>query len=96
MEEITLLVSITPYKSRSMIRRLAKVKEIFESNLNVRLNLIITEGSNGENLIFINNDVIEVNDNVKTTELIDKILEKLGKHQTILSFDRIAAGGKFS
>ncbi len=96
MEEVTLLVSITPYKSKFMIRRLTKIREVLENDLNVRLNLVITEGGNGENLIFVNNDVIEVNDNVKTAELIDKILERLGKHQTILSFDRIAVGGKLS
>ncbi|MEM0453623.1 MAG: hypothetical protein QXO98_03105 [Sulfolobales archaeon] len=96
MEEVTLLVSLSPYKSRSMIRRLTKVKEIFENDLNIRLNLVITEGSNGKNLIFVNNDVIEVNENIRTVDLIDKILEKLGGYQTIISFDKIAVGVQLS
>lgn len=93
MEEITLLASLIPYKSKFMIRRLSKVKEVFENDFNLKVNLIITENNNGKNLIFVNNDVIEVSDNMRVTELIEKIVEKLGEHHAFISFDKIAVGG---
>ncbi|MCX8186539.1 MAG: hypothetical protein N3G48_05470 [Sulfolobales archaeon] len=96
MDEITLLVSLSPYRSNLMIKRINKIKEVFENDLNIKVNLVITEGNNGKNLVFINNDVIEVSDNFKTSELIDKILEKLGNYQSVISFDKIAVGAQVS
>ncbi len=96
MGEFTLLVSLSPCRSKSMIRRLNKVKEFFEDDLNIRVNLVITEGTDGRNLIFVNDDVIEISDDMRVPELIDMIVEKLGEHQAIISFDRIAVGGRFS
>ncbi|MCS7108748.1 MAG: hypothetical protein RMH77_01620 [Sulfolobales archaeon] len=96
MDEITLLVSLSPYRSNFMIKRINKIKEVFENDLNIKVNLVITEGNNGKNLVFINNDVIEVSDNFKTSELIDKILEKLGNYQSVISFDKIAVGAQVS
>ncbi|MEM1679693.1 MAG: hypothetical protein QXY36_03135 [Sulfolobales archaeon] len=96
MEEITLLASLIPCKSKFMIKRLNKIKEVFENDFNLKVNLIITENNNGRNLIFVNNDVIEVSDNMRVTELIERIVEKLGKHYALISFDRIAVGGHLS
>lgn len=96
MEEITLLASLSPYRSRFMIRRLNKVKEIFESDLNIKVNLVITEGNNGKNLIFIESDVIEISDNIRTADLVEEILERLGSYRSIIPLDKVAVGMKVS
>jgi hypothetical protein len=96
MRGLTLLATVSPGKSKLMIRKLVKVKEILEDNLNVKLNLIITESNDGKNLIFLDDEVIELDEDVGIVKIVDTIVEKLGIHQFSLPPDNVAVGASLS
>lgn len=79
MREVTVLASVIPTKSKSVIRKLSKVRKLLEDEFNIRLNLIITEGGVSKNLIYIEDDVIE--GDAKLDIIVEKIIEKVsGKY----------------
>jgi hypothetical protein len=96
MRGLTLLATVSPGKSKLMIRKLVKVKEILEDNLNVRLDLIITESNDGKNLIFLDDEVIELDEGVGVVKIVDTIVEKLGIRQFSLPPDNVAVGASLS
>jgi len=96
MEGITVLASISPSKSKVIIRRLIKAKKILEDNLNVRFNLVITESNDGKNLMFLDDDVIELDDSIDVVRIVDVIIERLGIRQFTLPLDNVAVGASFN
>ncbi len=91
MNEITLIASITPKNSRKIIKKLNKVKKYIEEDHNVRLNLIITNGSNMD-VIFIDDEVIYIDERTKASDIVDKIIERLVDSKSWLFNDKVAAG----
>lgn len=96
MEGVTIIASISPCKSKIMIRRLVKVKKILEDNLSMRLNLVITESNDGKNIMFLNDDVIELDDSIDVAKIVDVIIERLGIRQFTLPLDNVAVGASFN
>ncbi len=96
MEGVTIIASISPCKSKIMIRRLVKVKKILEDNLSMRLNLVITESNDGKNIMFLNDDVIELDDSIDVVKIVDVIIERLGIRQFTLPLDNVAVGASFN
>lgn len=91
MNEITLIASITPKNSRNIIKKLNKIKKYIEEDHNVRLNLIITNGGNAD-VIFIDDEVIYIDDGTKVSDIVDKIMDRLVSSKSWMFNDKVAAG----
>lgn len=91
MEEVTLVAKLTPNRVSSMIKKLNKVKKYVEENHNIRLNLVVVCNDDSIDIIYVGDNVVYINSDLKVYEIIDMIVESIGIKSLILN-DKAAAG----
>lgn len=91
MDEVTLIAKLTPNRVSNVIKKLNKVKRYVEENHNIRLNLVVTCNDDNVDVIYIGDNVIYVDNDLKIHDIVDVVIESIGIKSLIFN-DKAAAG----